>query len=82
MLKAEFGNEYRADQLVDLNRYEIVIKLLEDGTNWQPFRAMTLPPIEGSAGRREKLIARSRGRFATPRNTIETKLTAWLNRAD
>ena len=79
VLQAEFGNEFIAQQLVDLDRYEVVVKLLEDGTNKQPFRAMTLPPMESRTGRSEKLIARSRERFAASRATVETKLNRWLD---
>ena len=82
VLQAEFGNEFAAQQLVDLNRYEVVVKLLEDGANTQPFRAMTLPPLECRTGRKEKLIARSRERFATDSQTIERKLDAWLMSRD
>ena len=78
VLQAEFGNEFMAQQLVDLDRYEVIIKLLEDGTNTQPFRAKTLPPLENRVGRRENLIARSRERFAAPRAVVEDKLNRWL----
>jgi len=78
VLQAEFGNEFVAQQLVDLDRYEVVVKLLEDGTNKQPFRAKTLPPLENRVGRRENLIARSRERFAAPRAVVEEKLNRWL----
>ena len=78
VLQAEFGNEFVAQQLVDLDRYEVVIKLLEDGTNRQPFRAKTLPPLENRVGRRENLISQSRKRFSTPRAVVEEKLNRWL----
>lgn len=78
VLQAEFGNEFVGQQLVDLERYEVVVKLLEDGANRQPFRAKTLPPMEGSTGRKEKLIARSRERFATPRIVVEEKVNRWI----
>ena len=78
VLQAEFGNEFMAQQLVDLDRYEVIIKLLEDGTNTQPFRAKTLPPLENRVGRRENLIARSRERFSAPRAVVEDKLNRWL----
>lgn len=42
--QAVFGNEFVAQQLIDLDRYELIVKLLEDGTNKAPFRAKTLPP--------------------------------------
>jgi len=82
VLQAEFGNEFAAQQLVDLDRYEVVIKLLESGTNRQPFRAKTFAPLENRVGRREKLIACSRERFATSRAGVEEKLNRWLNRSD
>ena len=78
VLQAEFGNEFMAQQLVDLDRYEVIIKLLEDGTNTQPFRAKTLPPLDNRVGRRENLIARSRERFSAPRAVVEDKLNRWL----
>lgn len=79
VLQAEFGNEFAAQQLVDLDRYEVVVKLLEDGTNKQPFRARTLAPFANRVGRLEKLIARSRERFAASRAAVETKLNRWLD---
>ncbi|MEN9576472.1 MAG: hypothetical protein RL514_4327 [Verrucomicrobiota bacterium] len=79
VLQAEFGNEFTAQQLVDLDRYEVIVKLLEDGVNKQPFRARTLAPLKNRVGRRKNLIARSRERFAAPRSIVETKLNRWLD---
>jgi hypothetical protein len=56
----------------------LVVKLLEDGTNRTPFRGRSLTPLENRVGRREKLIARSRERFAMPRMEVEAKLNRWL----
>jgi hypothetical protein len=56
--------------------------LLEDGTNKEPFRARMLPPLENRIGRKDKLIARSRERFAIPRAVIEDKLNRWMDSAD
>ena len=78
VMEKEFGNTFVASSLVDLDRYEAVVKLLEDGTNREPFRAKMLPPLENRIGRKEKLIARSRERFATPRGEIERKLNRWM----
>jgi hypothetical protein len=76
--KMEFGNRFPASVIADLNRYEAVVKLLEDGTNKEPFRARMLPPLENRIGRKEKLIARSRERFAVRRAVIEDKLNRWM----
>ncbi len=79
VLKAEFGNQFIAQQFVDLDRYEVVVKLLENGTNRQPFKAMTFPPFETATGRRAKLFSRSRERFAAPRSEVEEKLRRWMS---
>jgi hypothetical protein len=77
VMKTEFGNTFPASVLADLDRYEAVVKLLDDGSNLTPFRAKMLPPLENRVGRKEKLIARSRERFATPRAIIDNKLNRW-----
>lgn len=79
VLQAEFGNEFVAQQLVDLDRFEMAVKLLENGRNQAPFRARSLPPLENRIGSKDKLIAQSRQRFANHRRTIETKLAKWTN---
>jgi energy-coupling factor transporter ATP-binding protein EcfA2 len=78
VMEKEFGNTFPASVLADLDRYEAVVKLLEDGTNLSPFRARMLPPIDNRIGRKENLIARSRERFATPRAVIDEKLRRWM----
>ena len=82
IMEKEFGNTFPASVIADLNRYEAVVKLLEDGTNREPFRARMLPPLENRIGRKEKLIARSRERFAVRRAVIEDKLNRWMAPAD
>ena len=78
VLAKEFANEFHADQLVDLDRFEVVVKLLENGLNATPFRARTLDPLENRIGRKTKLIARSRERFADHRPEVEARLARWL----
>ena len=73
VLRQEFGNEFIAQQLVDLDRFEMVVKLMENGTNLTPFRARSLAAVEKRGGRAEKLAARSRERFATPRVVIQDR---------
>lgn len=79
VMEKEFGGTFSSHMLADLNRYEAVVKLLEDGTSRQPFLAKMLPPFQHDVGRKEKLIARSRERFATPRAVVEEKLNRWMN---
>ncbi len=81
VLEKEFGHTFTAALLADLDRYEAVVKLLEDGANREPFRAKMLPPVENRLGRPDKLIAGSRQRFAKPRDVIERKLDRWMANA-
>ena len=78
LLEKEFGKTFPATALADLDRYEAAVKLLEDGTNTTPFRAKMLPPVRNPVGRRDKLIAKSRERFATRRTVVEEKLSRWM----
>jgi hypothetical protein len=82
VMEKEFGKTFTATALADLERYEAAVKLLEEGTNREPFRAKMLPPLENRIGRRDKLVALSRERFATPRAVIEDKLKRWMIMSD
>ena len=55
-MEKEFGNTFPAAALADLSRYEAVIKLLQDGTNGEAFRARMLPPLENRVGRKDKIV--------------------------
>jgi hypothetical protein len=79
VMAKEFGKTIPATSLADLERYEVVVKLLVEGANQEPFRAKMLPPLENRVGRKDKLIALSRERFAMPRAKIEDKLRRWMN---
>ena len=78
VMEKEFGKTFPASVLADLNRFEAIVKLLEDGTNREPFRAKMLPPLENHIGKKEKLISRSRERFAVRRALIEEKQGRWM----
>ena len=78
ILAKEFGDEFAPNQFADLDRYEVFVRLLDDGASRVPFRARTLPPIAERPARRHKLIQHSRERFATPRTVVEDKLRRWM----
>jgi len=78
VIEKEFGKTFPASAIGDLDRYEAVVKLLDDGTNRTPFRAKMLPPLESRLGKKDKLIARSRERFSIPRALIDQKLNRWM----
>jgi hypothetical protein len=78
VMEKEFGKTFSVNMLADLTRHEAVVKLLEDGNNKMPFLAKMFPPFQDQAGRKQKLIARSRERFATARAIVEDKLNRWM----
>ena len=81
-LYKEFGKTYPLETYTGLDRYEVIARLTENGRTREPFRAKTLPPIEHHVGRREKLIARSRKKYAVPRAAVEAKINRWLTQRD
>src|SRR6185503_21359155 len=79
VLEKEFGKGFSAQHFVDLDRYDLFVKLLVDGVTAESFRGRSLPPVGSPIrGRREKLIQRSRERFAMPRTVVGRKLQRWL----
>jgi hypothetical protein len=77
-LAKEFGQDFIAEQFVDLNQYEVFVRSIQNGKTVVPFRGNTLPPIENPVGRKEKLIARSRERYGATRQSVEAKLNRWI----
>ena len=78
VLQDEFAREFLAEQFVQLDRFEVFARLQQNGHSSSPIRGETLPPLHGVKGVPERLIARSRERFAMPRADVEGKLNHWL----
>jgi hypothetical protein len=78
VLEKEFGNEIIAKQFVDLNRYEVLAKLMEDGQDKAPFRGAAMQPLDIRGHDPHRHILHSRTRFATPRMAVERRLNRWM----
>ena len=74
VLQKEFANAFIAPQFVDLERFNVFSKILENGTNKEPFRGTTLQPMDNSRGRAVSHVQNSRHRFSMPRPLVEQKL--------
>jgi hypothetical protein len=79
LLAKEFANTFLPSQFVELDRYQIFIRLLDNGVASVPFPAKTLANLDTRHARRQKLVQRSRERFAFPRSQIEPRLNRWLS---
>lgn len=79
-LEKEFLPEFTVQDLVNLAKYNIYIKLMIDGVASAPFSAETLPPIpKMEKSNREKIIKASRERYSTPRDKVEDKIGRWVS---
>lgn len=78
-LEQAFGGTWLASQFTSLGNFEVCAKLLADGQDREPFLGTTLPPIGKRYGRREKIIRRSREKYASRRTTVESKIKRWLH---
>ncbi|MFA5210926.1 MAG: type IV secretion system DNA-binding domain-containing protein [Patescibacteria group bacterium] len=76
-LVREFTPVFTEEDIVNLTKYKIILKLMIDGVASQPFSAETLPPIGFPTASREKVIRVSRERYAKSRALIEEKILRW-----
>ena len=68
-----------ANDLVNLAKYDIYLKLMIDGIAGKPFSARTLIPFPDllAGSNREKIIKASRERYATSREKVEERIVKW-----
>jgi CxxC-x17-CxxC domain-containing protein len=77
-LEKEFQPEFTAEDLINLEKYNVCIKLMIDGIASSPFSAITLPKREKpQKSYKDTIIRISRERFGTARNIIEEKIEKW-----
>lgn len=76
-LVREFEPQFIEEDLVNIAKYDVYMKLMIDGIASQPFSATTLPPLEGFTGNKDKIVKISRERYATPSAVVEDKISRW-----
>lgn len=76
-LQMAFGETYAARHFSGLSNREVCAKLLTDGQDVEPFVGKTLPPVVRNCGYRERIIHRSREKYAIGRRVIEDKIRRW-----
>ena len=77
ILGKEFAPVFTEEDLINLPKYNVYLKLMIDGVASRPFSAITLPPINNVTGSFEKVVKVSRERYAAPRDQIEDKIMRW-----
>ncbi len=78
-LVKEFTPVFTEEDLVNLPKYEVYLKLMIDGVASDPFSARGLPPLAKEEGtdNREKAIKVSRERYTKSREVVEDKIMRW-----
>jgi len=77
-LEKEFEPTYLINDLVNLTKFHIYLKLMINGMSSSPFSAISLPPIGDPTGNESKVIGVSRERYATNKAEVETKINKWM----
>jgi len=78
-LAKEFMPTFNEEDLVNLPKYEMYLKLMIDGVASSPFSAKGLPPLteEEKTNQEEKAIRASREKYATPKAVVEERIMNW-----
>ncbi len=77
-LEKEFEPVFTMNDIVNLPKYNIYLKLMIDGISGDAFSATTLPPIERKyKDSTDTVIKVSRERYAQDRGTVERKIAMW-----
>lgn len=77
-LAKEFSPIFDENDLVNLDKYNIYIKMSIDGVTCPAFSAVTLPPNPNVNQNKEKVIRLSRERYSRPRDFVELKIREWM----
>lgn len=83
-LEKEFEPVFTMNDLVNLNKYTVYLKLMIDGIAGDAFSASSLPPMDitDTTSNEEKVIRVSRERYGKSRAEIEEKIARWSGMID
>ncbi len=82
-LSNEFAPYFNAEDIISLERFQVYMKLMNDGMTSHPFSARILLPWEEGfpvpkTPNRERVIERSRQKYGVPREYVEGKINKWV----
>ncbi len=78
-MEKEFEPIFMMNDIINLPKYHIYLKLMIDGVAADAFSATTLPPVEGGTthNQQDAVIAHTRTTYATPREEVERRIAHW-----
>lgn len=78
ILEKEFAPVFTMEDVVNLNKYQIYLKLMIDQVASQPFSATTLPPFpKPEISYRDQVLEMSRSTYAKPKAEVEKSILEW-----
>ncbi len=78
-LETEFDPIFTPNDLVNLPKYHIILKLMINGIASDPFSAITLSPDPAvMTNNMEKIVRVSRERYGNAANEVEEKISRWM----
>ncbi|MBI3232234.1 MAG: type IV secretion system DNA-binding domain-containing protein [Candidatus Doudnabacteria bacterium] len=78
-LETEFEPIFTPNDLVNLPKYHIILKLMINGVASDPFSAVTLAPdLSLQTNNMEKIVKVSRERYANPLSLVEERIARWM----
>lgn len=80
-LEKEYAPHLTSEDLVNLDRYRLALKLTIDGAQSPPFTAIGLKPTYTEHKLKEQIKNFSREAYAKPRDVVEQKLNKWASQA-
>ena len=83
VLEKEFAPEFEAEDLVNLSKYQMYLKLMVDSVGSRPFSATGIPPYElPRVSYKDMVIDRSRKQFSKSRAQVEDDIIKWHQTGD
>ena len=78
-LEKEFEPVFMQNDIVNLPKYNIYLKLMIDGIAGDAFSATVLPPVflGETEGHADKVIESSREKYTMPKDEVEEKIALW-----
>ncbi len=77
-LEKWFQPDFMMNDIINLGKYNIYLKLMIDGVSSRGFSATTIPPLPKlEKSNRESIVEYSRKTYATPREEVEKSIAEW-----
>ncbi|MCX6780712.1 MAG: hypothetical protein NT003_01195 [Candidatus Magasanikbacteria bacterium] len=77
MLEKEFTPTFLAEDIVNIPKFHVYLKLMIDGMASQPFSAAALAPIAARSNSTAEVISETRKVYGTPRAKVEEYIHVW-----